>query len=150
MPKPEPKFDRVREVLRHTIDTAHLEQRTAAGWKMVAIEWERPLEGFVRPSGQLETEVPYGLQVAADCLHLEENAVEKECIVMILELIVQDLPFSKIASELNERNYRTRSGAKWDPISVFDLLPRMIEVGPRIFTSEQWAERRQQLFKVFA
>jgi hypothetical protein len=30
------------------------------------------------------------------------------------------------------------------------LLPRMIEVGPRIFTSEQWAERRQQLFKVFA
>jgi hypothetical protein len=150
MPKPEPKFDRVREVLRHPIDTAHLEQRTAAGWKMVAIEWERPLEGFVRPSGQLETEVPYGLQVAADCLHLEENAVEKECIVMILELIVQDLPFSKIASELNERNYRTRSGAKWDPISVFDLLPRMIEVGPRIFTSEQWAERRQQLFKVFA
>jgi hypothetical protein len=150
MPKPEPKFDRVREVLRHPIDTAHLEQRTAAGWKMVAIEWERPLEGFVRPSGQLETEVPYGLQVAADCLHLEENAVEKDCIVMILELIVQDLPFSKIASELNERNYRTRSGAKWDPISVFDLLPRMIEVGPRIFTSEQWAERRQQLFKVFA
>jgi Recombinase len=150
MPKPEPKFDRVREVLRHPIDTAHLEQRTAAGWRMVAIEWERPLEGFVRPSGQLETEVPYGLQVAADCLHLEENAVEKECIVMILELIVQDLPFSKIATELNDRNYRTRSGAKWDPISVFDLLPRMIEVGPRIFTSEQWAERRQQLFKVFA
>lgn len=150
MPKPEPKFDRVREVLRHPIDSAHLDQRTAAGWKMVAIEWERPLEGFVRSSGQLETEVPYGLQVAADCLHLEENAIEKECIVMILELIVQDLPFSKIASELNERNYRTRSGAKWDPISVFDLLPRMIEVGPRIFTSEQWAERRQQLFKVFA
>jgi len=150
MPNLEPKFDRVREVLRHPIDTAHLEQRTAAGWRMVAIEWERPLEGFVQPSGQLETEVPYGLQVAADCLHLEENAVEKECIVTILELIVQDLPFSKIASELNDRNYRTRSGAKWDPISVFDLLPRMIEVGPRIFTSEQWAERRQQLFKVFA
>jgi hypothetical protein len=150
MAKPDPKFDRVREVMRHPIDAAHLEQRTAAGWRMVAIEWERPLDGFVRPSGQLETDVPYGLQVAADCLHLEENAIEKECIVTILELIVQDLPFSKIASELNERNYRTRSGAKWDPISVFDLLPRMIEVGPRIFTSEQWAERRQQLFKVFA
>jgi hypothetical protein len=150
MPKSEPKFDRVREVLRHPIDSAHLDQRTAAGWRMVAIEWERPAGGVVRPSGQLETEVPYGLQVAADCLHLEENAVEKECIVLILELIVQDLPFSKIASELNERNYRTRSGAKWDPIWVFDLLPRMIEVGPRIFTSEQWAERRQQLFKVFA
>ena len=150
MPKSEPKFERIREVLRRPIDSAHLEERTAAGWKMVAIEWERPTEGLVRASGRLETEVPYGLQVAADCLHLEENAVEKECIVMILEFIVQDLPFSKIASELNDRNYRTRSGAKWDPISVFDLLPRMIEVGPRIFTSEEWAERRQQLFKVFA
>jgi hypothetical protein len=150
MPKSEPKFERIREVFRRPIDSAHLEQRSAAGWKMVAIEWERPTEGFVHAFGQLETEVPYGLQVAADCLHLEENAVEKECIVMILEFIVQDLPFSKIASELNDRNYRTRSGAKWDPISVFDLLPRMIEVGPRIFTSEQWAERRQQLFKVFA
>jgi hypothetical protein len=76
--------------------------------------------------------------------------VEKETIVLMLELIVQDFPFSKIASELNNRGYRTRSAAKWDPISVFDLLPRMIEVGPRIFTSEEWAERRQQLFKVFA
>jgi hypothetical protein len=150
MPKSEPKFERVREVLRRPIDSGHLDKRTADGWRTVAIEWERPTIGEVRPSGQLETEVPYGLQVSADCLHLEENAVEKECIVTILELIVQDLPFSKIASELNDRNYRTRSGAKWDPISVFDLLPRMIEVGPRIFTSEQWAERRQQLFKVFA
>jgi len=149
MPKPEPRFERIREVLRRPIDSTHLEQRTAAGWQMVAIEWERPTIGDARSSGQLETALPYGLQVSSDCLHLEENAIEKECIVLILELIVQDHPFSKIASELNERNYRTRSGAKWDPISVFDLLPRMIEVGPRIFTSEQWAERRQQLFKVF-
>jgi hypothetical protein len=145
-----PKFERIREVLRRPVDAAHLDQRTTAGWRMVAIEWERPTDGFERSSGHLATEVPFGLQVAADCLHLEENPIEKECIVLILELIVQDHPFSKIAYELNERNYRTRSGAKWDPISVFDLLPRMIEVGPRIFTSDQWAERRQQLFKVFA
>lgn len=150
MPKPMPKFERIREVLRGPIASDYLDQRSSAGWRMVAIEWERPVEGEERPYGRLEAEVPYGLQVAADCLHLEENPVEKAAIVLMLELIVQDLPFSRIASELNDRGYRTRSGAKWDPISVFDLLPRMIEVGPRVFTSEQWAERRQQLFKVFA
>jgi hypothetical protein len=145
-----PKFERIREVLRAPVDAEHLAQRTAAGWRMAAIEWERPTDGETRPFGKLDTDVPFGLQVSADCLHLEENPVEKETIVLMLELIVQDFPFSKIASELNQRGFRTRSGAKWDPISVFDLLPRMIEVGPRIFTSEEWAERRQQLFKVFA
>ena len=60
--------------------------------------------------GEMETELPYGLQVASDCLHLEENPVEKEALVLMLELIVQDLPFSKIASELNDRGYRTRAG----------------------------------------
>jgi hypothetical protein len=39
-----PKFERIREVLRRQVDPAHLDQRTAAGWKMVAIEWERPTD----------------------------------------------------------------------------------------------------------
>jgi hypothetical protein len=145
-----PKFERIREVLRGPVTQDNLDRRADAGWRLVAVEWERPVDGADRPYGQLETEVPYGLQVAADCLHLEENPIEKESIVLMLELIVQDYPFSKIAGELNDRGYRTRSGAKWDPVSVFDMLPRMIEVGPRVFTSDQWAERRQQLFKVFA
>jgi hypothetical protein len=28
---------------------------------------------------------------------------------------------------------------------VFELLPRLIEAGPRIFTSEEWIERRKRL-----
>jgi hypothetical protein len=144
------KLERIREVLRGPFTPEHYDQRAASGWKLVAVEWERPAEGRSQPFGEMETEVPYGLQVAEDCLHLEENPVEKEAIVLMLELIVQDHPFSRIASELNERAYRTRSGAKWDPVAVFDLLPRMIEVGPRIFGSDEWAERRQRLFKIFA
>jgi hypothetical protein len=143
------KFERIREVLRGPVEPDRFDQRTAAGWRMFAVEWERPVDGDDRPSGKLETELPYGLQVGADCLHLEENPVEKEALVLMLELIVQDLPFSQIAGKLNEGGYRTRSGGKWDPVGVFDLLPRMIEVGPRIFTSEEWADRRQRLFKVF-
>ena len=145
-----PKMEHIREVLRGPLDDEHLRQRADAGWRMFAIEWQRPADGEEdRPFGKMETELPYGLQVSGDCLHLEENPLEKEALVLMLELIVQDYPFSRIASELNQRSYRTRLGAKWDPVAVFDLLPRMIEVGPRIFTSEEWADRRQRLFKVF-
>jgi hypothetical protein len=31
---------------------------------------------------------------------------------------------------------------------LFNLLPRMIEVGPRLFVSEEWAERRRRLPRV--
>ncbi len=144
------KMERVREVLQGPLDDDHVRQRTSAGWRMLAIEWERPTEGKEdRPFGKMETELPYGLQVSGDCLHLEENLIEKEALVLMLEFIVQDYPFSRIAGDLNDRGYRTRSGAKWDPVAVFNLLPRMIEVGPRVFTSEDWAERRERLFKVF-
>ncbi len=145
-----PKIERVREVLRGPLDDEHLRQRAAAGWRMFAIEWERPAdEGEDRPFGKMETELPYGLQVSGDCLHLEENRIEKEALVLMLELIVQDYPFSRIAGELNERGFRTRSGGKWDPVAVFNLLPRMIDIGPRVFSSDEWADRRQRLFKVF-
>jgi len=145
-----PKMEHVREVLRGPLDDEHLRQRAAEGWRMFAIEWERPAAGEEdRPFGRMETELPYGLQVSGDCLHLEENPLEKEALVLMLELIVQDYPFSRIAIELNDRGYRARSGAKWDPVAVFNLLPRMIEVGPRVFTSEEWADRRERLFKVF-
>jgi hypothetical protein len=145
-----PKMERVREVLRGPIDEEHSRQRAAAGWRMFAIEWERPVDGEEdRPFGTMETELPYGLQVSGDCMHLEENRIEKEALVYMLELIVQDHPFSRIAAELNERGFRTRAGGKWDPVAVFNLLPRMIEVGPRVFTSDEWADRRQRLFKVF-
>ena len=144
------KMERIREVLQGPLDDDHLRQRSAAGWRMLAIEWERPTDDMTdRPFGKMETELPYGLQVSGDCLHLEENLIEKEALVLMLESIVQDYPFSRIASELNDRGYRTRSGGKWDPVAVFNLLPRMIEIGPRVFTSAEWADRRQQLFKVF-
>ncbi len=144
-----PKMERVREFLQGPLDEEHLNQRAAAGWHLCAVEWERPVFGEEdRPFGSMETELPYGLQVSSDCMHLVENRIEKDALVLMLELIVQDYPFSRISSELNERGYRTRSGGKWDPVSVFNLLPRMIEIGPRVFTSEEWADRRQQLFKV--
>jgi hypothetical protein len=30
---------------------------------------------------------------------------------------------------------------------VFDMLPRLIEVGPRVFTTQEWAARRSRLLQ---
>jgi hypothetical protein len=34
---------------------------------------------------------------------------------------------------------------RWTPVSVFQMLPRLIEVGPSIFHSAEWEERRRKL-----
>jgi len=61
---------------------------------------------------------------------------------------VEDCPLSRVADELNTRGYRMRDGNPWGPGALFKLLPRMIQVGPQLFTSERWASRRQRLPKV--
>ncbi len=60
----------------------------------------------------------------------------------MMELTVQDGPYSVIADELNRRGHRTREGFRWTPISVFQMLPRLIEVGPKIFATREWQQRR--------
>jgi hypothetical protein len=66
----------------------------------------------------------------------------------MMELIVQDYSITLVASELNKRRLRTRSGSAWTPVSVFNMLPRLIEVGPQIFTSDEWERRRQHLLNL--
>jgi hypothetical protein len=141
---------RLREVLTTALTPEYVARRAADGWKPVAVEWQRESSESGEagePAGEIVEEIPYGLQVAADCRHLEENPEEKEVLVCIMEQIVQDEPLSKIALELNRGGHRTRQGAKWSPVAVFNLLPRLIEAGPRIFSSEDWAARRAQLLK---
>jgi hypothetical protein len=63
----------------------------------------------------------------------------------MLESIVQDHRLSQVAESLNARGFRTRQGKRWAPATVFDLLPRLIEAGPSLLSSAEWAERRRQL-----
>ncbi len=95
----------------------------------------------------LREELPYGLQVAADCARLEENPAETQAILVMLEMIIQDIRLTRVAAVLNEKGFRTRSGAEWSPGAVFDLLPRLIEVEPRIFSSHEWAVRRPRILQ---
>lgn len=135
-------IERVREPVSVDSYEELIESRTRGGWTLVALEWQRPAD---RPSGTLQSiEVPYGLQVAQDFLHLEENPVEVEAMVMVLDLIVDDHPHREIAEALNQRGYRTRSGAPWTQTAVFDLMPRIVEAAPDIFGTDDWRSLRRE------
>ena len=139
------RLQRVREVPSGPLSAEYMSQKAQEGWKLTAVEWEREIED---PQGLLTEEVPYGMRVAADCGHLEENTGEKQALILMMDLIVQDAPLSLVAEELNRKGYRTRSGANWTPGSVFDMLPRLIQVGPRIFSSTEWTARTRHLFRL--
>jgi hypothetical protein len=65
--------------------------------------------------------------------------------MLMMELLVQDFPYSSIVSDLNEKGLRMRDGKPWNRVAVFNMTPRLIEVGPRLFSTEEWNEVRQRL-----
>jgi len=141
------KKERIREPLTDLPTLEYLMQRMQNGWRPTAIEWERDIQ--MEGSDELYAEdIPYGLQVAPDCSGLVENPQEREIITVALDMIVEDCPLSRVATELNTRGLKTRTGRPWTPSDLFTLLPRMIQVGPKLFTSEKWITRRQRLPRV--
>jgi hypothetical protein len=66
----------------------------------------------------------------------------------LAELIVQDVSFTSMADALNVRDYRTRSGAPWNAAAVFRLIPRLIDVAPRILSGNEWESRKKELSRV--
>jgi hypothetical protein len=136
------KTEQVRQVVSGPLGVADLKQQTEKGWKLVAIEWEREVDAA---ENQLPADVPFGLQMAPETQRLEENPVEREMLFLLMELIVQEGSYARIADEINRRGFRTRQGAEWSPVSVFEMLPRLIEVGPHVFQSPEWQKRRRHL-----
>ena len=70
------------------------------------------------------------------------DPAENKILLMMMDLLGQDFSYSAIVSALNEAGYRTREGRPWSRIALFNMMPRLIEVGPRIFSSEEWEQRR--------
>jgi hypothetical protein len=141
------KIEHIREVLSGPLTREHLEERAAAGWEPAAIEWRRVTDAPAG-AGLLSAEVPFGLQISADCSGLEENPAEKEGLLIMMELIVQDEPISRVAAELNRRGLHMRNGGAWTAAAVFEMLPRLIDAGPRLFTSGDWVERRRHFANI--
>lgn len=139
------RIERMREVLTGALTPADFERRSAEGWRAVAVVWERQVDHGATALANIRDDVPYGLKISEDCLALEQDIQEKEALLVMLEMIIQDKPLSEIAESLNRRGFRTRRHSNWTPGTVFDMLPRLIEVGPRVFTSEEWVLRRGRL-----
>ena len=130
------KIERIREVLSGPFDEGYFRTKLKQGWRLVAVQWEREAEGEVREQAPYIEEVPYGLRVADDCLHLEENPVERRTLGLVLKLISSDKSMSQIAEELNRQGLRTRRGTAWTQTAVFNMLPRLIEAAPQIWRSD--------------
>ena len=142
------RVERIREVLPGPLTQSYVDRKKADGWKPVVVVWEREVVAGQAPSADITEPVPYGLKISEDCLQLEQDIQEKEALLVMMEMIIQDKPLSEIAESLNQRGFQTRHNTKWTPGTVFDMLPRLIEVGPRVFTSEEWVVRRGRLMNV--
>ena len=143
-----PRKERIREAVTSLANPNYLTDRAAAGWRMAAIEWERESPDEAAEPPVWSEDIPYGMQVSADGARLIENPSETEMVVLALDMIVDDCPLSRVSSEMNRRGLRMRDGNPWTPTALFTLLPRMIQMGPRVFSSEQWMTRRQKLQRV--
>jgi recombinase len=140
------KMERIREEMSAQPEADYWRRKSDAGWKLAAVEWTKEVEEETGPLDPAQ-EIPYGLKIAEDCAHLEVHPTEREALMLMLELIVQDRTLSQVAAELNVRGFRTRRGLEWGPASVLNMLPRMIEVGPNVFSQAEWATRRKRLFR---
>ena len=138
-------IERLRQIITGQFGPDELKLKLDQGWKPVAVEWEREVVGEAAVKTASQPEVPFGLRVAGDCTHLEVDPHEREVLFQIMELTIQDGPFSGIADELNRRGLRTREGRRWTPVSVFQMLPRLIEAGPGILMSDEWQQRRGKM-----
>ena len=145
------KIEWMREALSAWPSPEYLQQRETAGWRLVAVEWEREVQvepETQHPADLAGEEIPYGTRVAGDCLHLEENPTETQVLNLLAEMIVQDLSYNQMAERLNDRAFRTRDGKPWTALAVFKLTPRLIEVAPRILSGAEWEKRKRQLSRV--
>jgi hypothetical protein len=139
--------EHMREVFPAPPSSDYWSAKAKEGWRLVAAEWERENERESAEAPWTE-EVPYGMKVGEDCLHLVENPDEKAALTLMLEMLVADKPFSEVAEYVNARGFRTRSGAAWTQVDIFDLLPRLVEVASRVYPTHDWAERRKRIYKL--
>jgi hypothetical protein len=135
-------FERMRDVISEPFVADVIRQRAAAGWQMVAIEWRRELPDAEAPTkDSFDEDIPYGLRISDDCKRLESDATEHQVLMLMMDLVTRDFSYAEIVASLNEKGYRMRDGRPWNRVAVFQMVPRLIEVGPRFFSSTEWAER---------
>jgi hypothetical protein len=141
--------ERIRDMITGPLLEEIVRQRVAAGWHLVSVEWRRELPDSEMPTeGAYPEDIPYGLRISDDCKGLELDDTEQKILLQMMEMLVQDFSFSSIASDLNEKGFRTREGKRWNPVAIFKMIPRLIDVGPRLFSLEEWEKRRAKFARM--
>lgn len=134
----------LRDEIEGPVSLDYFHQRTVAGWKLKAVEWERADEAAAAPQGTEKLSAPYGIEVVPDTARLQPKTDEVEVLKTILEMIVVEKGVSQIAEDLNGRGFSMRGGKPWTSSAVFNLLPRLIEAAPDILKRDDWHERRKK------
>ena len=133
----------LRDQIDSPVSLDYFQQRTAAGWKLKTIEWERDDAEDLSAAPSLAAPAsPFGLELVPETARLQQKPEEVDILLTILELIVVEKGVSHIAAELNARGFTTRRGTPWTSTAVFNLLPRLIEVAPDLLKSKNWQSRR--------
>jgi Recombinase len=142
--------DHIRDIISGPLRPEYFQQRTAEGWIVSAVEWRKP------PEEQTETsiteagrqEVPYGQRISEDCGYLIDDETEMDVLLFIYERVVSGWRPTALAAELNHHGYHTRHGSPWTASAVFDLLPRLIELSPKLQSRPDWPTRRAKLMVI--
>ena len=129
-----PEIIRTAYVGRMAVDIDRMATRIARS--------EAPTEGA------FSEDIPYGLRISNDCQRLEVDPTENKALILMMDLLAQDFPYTSIVSDLNEKGFRMRDGELWTRVAVFNMMPRLIEVGPRLFSTEDWKRRRERLSRL--
>ena len=86
-----PKLQHMREILSGPLTGAYLESKADEGWKPAAIIWEREVPEVAPPLADISQPVAYGLKIAEDCVALEQDMQEREALLAMLEMIIQEI-----------------------------------------------------------
>ena len=136
----------LREQISEPVTLEYFHRRLADGWVVSAVEWTKPAQqGEVGAGVDSSHEVPYGERIAEDCKRLVEDAREMEILSTIYDGVLSGYQPGRIASDLNAHGYRTRHGLPWSPTTVFELMPRVIELSPQLQRRPDWPAHRNKL-----
>jgi site-specific DNA recombinase len=92
-------------------------------WEREAIgERTRDALSHKRTNGERVGNIAYGYRLAPDGVHVEPDHAEQVMIDAIGELRAQGRSLRRIALDLNERGWRTRTGSAWRLESVARVI----------------------------
>ena len=140
-------IQRSRDLISGQLTLDYFMQKAAEGWRLASVEWVREVPDSAPEGKRIQAvgdseEAPYGLRIAEDGMNLERNPLEMTVLLLMLEEIVKEKRITEIAADLNGNGFKTRRGSAWSASAVFELLPRLIEMGPTLLKTPEWRARR--------